>query len=152
VSIPANLLDRGPSPGRIAAVHGSVIDIAFAGGVLPAINEALAIEWDLGSPLIAEVQQHLGPGVVRAVALGGTAGLRRGTSARALGAPIRSPVGEAVLGRCSTPSVSPRTGVLHSLLMSGIGPYTPGRHRSNVRAAHAKSFTPALRSSICWRR
>jgi F-type H+-transporting ATPase subunit beta len=99
VSIPANLLDRGPSRGRIAAVHGSVIDIAFAGGVLPAINEAVAIEWDLGSPLIAEVQQHLGPGVARAVALGGTAGLRRGTSARALGAPIRSPVGEAVLGR-----------------------------------------------------
>jgi F-type H+/Na+-transporting ATPase subunit beta len=99
VSISANLLDRSSNPGRIAAVHGSVIDIAFAGGVLPAINEAVAIEWDLGSSLIAEVQQHLGPGVVRAVALGGTAGLRRGTSARALGAPIRAPVGEAVLGR-----------------------------------------------------
>ena len=99
MSIPPNLLDPCPSPGRIAAVHGSVIDIAFAGRVLPAINEAVAIEWDLGSPLVAEVQQHLGPTMARAVALGGTAGLRRGTSARALGAPIIAPVGPAVLGR-----------------------------------------------------
>jgi F-type H+-transporting ATPase subunit beta len=67
--------------------------------MLPAINEAVAIEWDLGPPLVAEVQQHLGPAMVRAVALGGTAGLRRGTAARALGTPICTPVGDAVLGR-----------------------------------------------------
>jgi F-type H+/Na+-transporting ATPase subunit beta len=85
--------------GRIVAVHGSVVDIAFAGGALPAINDAVAIEWDLGPPLVAEVQQHLGPAMVRAVALGNTAGLRRSTPARAVGAPIRAPVGNAVLGR-----------------------------------------------------
>jgi F-type H+-transporting ATPase subunit beta len=45
------------------------------------------------------VQQHLGPATVRAVAVGGTAGLRRGTAARALGTPICAPVGNAVLGR-----------------------------------------------------
>jgi F-type H+/Na+-transporting ATPase subunit beta len=83
----------------VAAVHGSVVDFSFAGGMLPAINEAVAIEWDLGPPLVAEVQQHLGPAMVRAVALGGTAGLRRGTAARALGTPICAPVGDAVLGR-----------------------------------------------------
>jgi len=88
-----------PTPGRVAAVHGSVVDLSFAGGILPAINEAVAIEWDLGPPLVAEVQQHLGPAMVRAVALGGTAGLRRGTAARALGTPICAPVGDAVLGR-----------------------------------------------------
>lgn len=87
------------SLGRVAAVHGSVIDITFAGGLLPAINAAVAIEWDLGPPLIAEAQQHLSPTLVRAVALGGTAGLRRGTSVRALGAPVQAPVGEPVLGR-----------------------------------------------------
>ena len=88
-----------PTPGRVAAVHGSVVDLSFAGAMLPAINEAVAIEWDLGPPLVAEVQQHLGLAMVRAVALGGTAGLRRGTAARALGTPICAPVGDAVLGR-----------------------------------------------------
>jgi F-type H+-transporting ATPase subunit beta len=73
--------------------------MSFAGAMLPAINEAVAIEWDLGPPLVAEVQQHLGPAMVRAVALGGTAGLRRGTAARALGTQICAPVGDAVLGR-----------------------------------------------------
>jgi F-type H+/Na+-transporting ATPase subunit beta len=91
-------LESPPREGRVAAVHGSVVDIAFAGGMLPAINEAVAIEWDLGPPLVAEVQQHLGPAMVRVVALGGTTGLRRGTHARAFGAPIRAPVGDAVLG------------------------------------------------------
>jgi len=99
MSVSVEPLETAPSPGRVAAVHGSVVDIAFAGAMLPAINEAVAIEWDLGPPLVAEVQQHLGPAMVRVVALGGTAGLRRGTVARALGTPIRAPVGAAVLGR-----------------------------------------------------
>ena len=85
--------------GRVTAVHGSVVDIAFAGEILPAITDAVAIDWDLGPPLVAEVQQHLGLAMVRVVALGGTAGLRRGTAVRALGAGIRAPVGDAVLGR-----------------------------------------------------
>ena len=88
-----------PRPGHVVAVHGSVVDIVFPTGALPQINEAVAIEWDLGPPVVAEVQQHLGPAIVRAVALGNTAGLKRGTAVRALGAPIRVPVGEAVLGR-----------------------------------------------------
>jgi len=94
-----NTLKNDPMTGRVVAVHGSVVDIAFPVGELPAINEAVAIDWDLGPPLVAEVQQHLGPEMVRVVALGGTAGLRRSTPARALGEPIRAPVGEAVLGR-----------------------------------------------------
>jgi F-type H+/Na+-transporting ATPase subunit beta len=85
--------------GRVIPVHGSVIDIAFDLGMLPAINEAVAIQWDVGPPLIAEVQQHLGPAIVRVVALGSTAGLMRGTPARASGEPVRAPVGEEVLGR-----------------------------------------------------
>jgi F-type H+/Na+-transporting ATPase subunit beta len=85
--------------GKVVAIHGSVVDIKFPPGVLPAINEAVAIEWDLGRPLIAEVHQHLDAVTVRAVALGSTAGLRRGTSVRCTGATIRVPVGDAVLGR-----------------------------------------------------
>jgi F-type H+/Na+-transporting ATPase subunit beta len=87
------------SAGRVVAVHGSVVDVAFAGGALPAIADAVAIEWDRGPPLLAEVEQHLDPAVVRVVALGNTAGLRRRTPVRALGTPIRAPVGDAVLGR-----------------------------------------------------
>jgi F-type H+/Na+-transporting ATPase subunit beta len=85
--------------GRVRAIRGSVIDIAFGSEAVPAIDEAVAIDRELGAPLVAEVQQHLAPGVVRAVALSATAGLRRGLAARSLGAPIRAPVGEAVLGR-----------------------------------------------------
>jgi len=85
--------------GRVIAVHGSVVDVSFPAGALPAVNEAIAIAWDLGRPLVAEVQQHVNPTTVRAVALENTAGLKRGVSVRPLGANIRVPVGDAVLGR-----------------------------------------------------
>ncbi len=92
-------LRGGFGSGRVVAVHGSVLDIRFPAGSLPAIREAIEIECDLGRPLIAEVQQHLDPATVRAVALEITAGLPRGASARSSGAVIRVPVGEPVLGR-----------------------------------------------------
>ena len=88
----------GPDTGRVVAAQGSVLDVEFEGD-LPAIREALAIDWDAGAPLIAEVQQHLEPRRLRAVALQGTAGLKRGTSVRRLGGPVRVPVGQPVLGR-----------------------------------------------------
>jgi F-type H+-transporting ATPase subunit beta len=99
LSASAHQPDTGCRSGRVVAVHGSVIDIAFAGGMLPAIDDAVTIGSDLGPPLVAEVQQHLGPEIVRVVALGSTAGLRRGTQAQPLGMPICAPVGDAVLGR-----------------------------------------------------
>ncbi len=89
----------GPASGRVVAVHGSVVEIAFPAGALPALQDCVAIASDAGPPLLVEVQQHLGPTTVRAVALDNTAGLRRGTAARATGAPILVPVGDAVLGR-----------------------------------------------------
>ena len=85
--------------GRVVAVRGSVIDVRFAPGHLPAIDEAVVIDWDVGPPLLAEVQQHVDPTTVRAVALASAAGLRRGTPAHAAGAPLEVPVGEPVLGR-----------------------------------------------------
>jgi F-type H+-transporting ATPase subunit beta len=91
--------DHEGAPGRVTAIHGSVVDIAFTGGVLPAIDDAVEIVWDRGAPLVAEVQQHLGPAKVRTVTLGDSAGLRRGAPARALDAPITTPVGGPVLGR-----------------------------------------------------
>jgi len=85
--------------GRIVGVRGSVVQVAFPDGDLPPLNEALEVEWDGPHRLILEVQQHLDPHTVLAVAMQHTAGLRRNVTARRLGAPIRVPVGEAVLGR-----------------------------------------------------
>jgi F-type H+-transporting ATPase subunit beta len=85
--------------GRIVALRGAVMDVAFDAGPLPQIEEALQVEWDQPGTLIAEVQSHLDRSTVRAVALQPTAGLRRGAAVRATGGPITMPVGEAVLGR-----------------------------------------------------
>jgi F-type H+-transporting ATPase subunit beta len=90
--------------GRVVAVRGSVVDLRFAGGALPAVGAAVVIEREAGGreaggPLLAEVQLHVDPATVRAVALAETAGLRRGAAAHATGGPVTVPVGEAVLGR-----------------------------------------------------
>lgn len=85
--------------GRVVGVMGSVVDLAFEAGFLPGINRALCVSADGRRPLVLEVQQHLDAHRVRAVAMQGTAGLRRGVPAVDTGAPISVPVGEAVLGR-----------------------------------------------------
>ena len=85
--------------GRVTAVRGAVLDVAFDGATLPPIDDALVITPDKGAPIIAEVQSHLDETTVRAIALQSTAGLRRGVVAQATGGPLEVPVGEAVLGR-----------------------------------------------------
>jgi F-type H+-transporting ATPase subunit beta len=85
--------------GVVETVRGSVIEMSFAAGALPALSEALEIEGPDERRLIAEVQSHAGPSLVRAVAMEGTSGLRRGASARRTGGPLSVPVGEPVLGR-----------------------------------------------------
>nr|MDP9211925.1 F0F1 ATP synthase subunit beta [bacterium] len=81
--------------GSIVQIIGPVVDIRFS-GKLPEIHEALVIP---GSDLTLEVQQHLGSGVVRAVAMSSTEGLVRGAEVKGTGAPISVPVGTEVLGR-----------------------------------------------------
>ena len=89
--------------GTIVQVIGPVVDVDFsASGKLPEIYNALEIHFDVGghkNRLICEVQQHLGDGWVRAVAMSSTDGLKRGMDAVDTGAPITVPVGEKVLGR-----------------------------------------------------
>jgi F-type H+-transporting ATPase subunit beta len=85
--------------GNIIAVRGAVVDIEYQSGTLPAINDALVVDWDRPEELIVEVQAHLDPRRVRGVALQATAGLQRGTSVRPSSGPITIPVGEPVLGR-----------------------------------------------------
>lgn len=93
-------LTREPAKqGRVIAVRGAVVDIAFSGAELPPINDALRIESADRPALIVEVQAHLDDHTLRAIALAATTGLRRGAVAVALGGPIEVPVGDAVLGR-----------------------------------------------------
>jgi F-type H+-transporting ATPase subunit beta len=84
--------------GKISAIRGVVVDVEFAAAELPAIFEALELDGQDGR-LILEVQQHLGSGLVRTVAMGSTDGLPRGVEVRSTGSPITVPVGEVTLGR-----------------------------------------------------
>jgi F-type H+-transporting ATPase subunit beta len=83
--------------GTVVSVRGSVIDVRFAEGALPAINEALEVS--ASTALVSEVQAHLDERTVRAVAMQSTEGLSRGARVMATGGPITVPVGEVMLGR-----------------------------------------------------
>ena len=83
----------------VVGVRGSVIDVRFPEGALPALDDALEVAWDGAQPLILEVHQHLDDRTARCVAMRNTSGLRRGTPVNVLGGPIRVPVGTPLLGR-----------------------------------------------------
>jgi len=88
--------------GTITQVIGSTFDAQFPEDQLPEIYNAVEIkaQTKVGDlDLVGEVQQHLGGGRVRLVALGSTDGLRRGMACTDLGGPVTVPVGEGVLGR-----------------------------------------------------
>ena len=84
--------------GIVKAIRGVVVDVDFPEGELPEIYEALEIERPDGR-LVLEVQQHLGGGLVKTVAMDSTDGLPRGVEVVATGAPIIVPVGPVTLGR-----------------------------------------------------
>ncbi len=82
--------------GRITQIIGPVIDVEFPRESIPQVYEALALT---DSDLVLEVQQQLGDGIVRTIAMGPTEGLKRGLMASRTGKPISVPVGKATLGR-----------------------------------------------------
>ncbi|WP_022950165.1 MAG: F0F1 ATP synthase subunit beta [Methylohalobius sp. ZOD2] len=84
------------SAGKIVQIIGAVVDVEFPREALPKVYHALRVE---EAELTLEVQQQLGDGVVRTVAMGSTDGLRRGLSVTNTGAPILVPVGKETLGR-----------------------------------------------------
>ncbi len=91
-----------PGTGTITQVIGSTFDAKFAEADLPDIFNALECQYDVAGDhvrLVGEVQQHLGGGEVRCVALGSTDGLVRGTTVTDTGDAVSVPVGEQVLGR-----------------------------------------------------
>jgi F-type H+/Na+-transporting ATPase subunit beta len=89
--------------GKIVQIIGPVVDADFSGAEkLPEIYNAIEVHYDLNgvnTKLVLEVQQHLGDGWVRAVAMSTTEGLKRGLKVVNTGKPISVPVGECVLGR-----------------------------------------------------
>ncbi|MFL7790526.1 MAG: F0F1 ATP synthase subunit beta, partial [Anaerolineae bacterium] len=85
--------------GTVARIAGVVVDAEFPSGDLPSIHDALIVQRDDGPELVVEVEEHIDPRTVRAIAMGSTAGLRRGLAVTDTGQPIRVPVGRATLGR-----------------------------------------------------
>ncbi len=84
------------SGGRIIQIIGAVIDVEFERNSVPKIYDALQVD---GTETTLEVQQQLGDGVVRTIAMGSTEGLKRGLNVTSTNAPISVPVGPATLGR-----------------------------------------------------
>jgi F-type H+-transporting ATPase subunit beta len=86
------------SSGNIVQIIGAVVDVEFPRGSIPKIFHALIVD-EKGVDTTLEVQQQLGDGVVRTIALGSTDGLKRGLKVNNTEAPISVPVGEKTLGR-----------------------------------------------------
>lgn len=82
--------------GKIVQCIGAVVDVEFPRNAMPKVYDALIME---GSELTLEVQQQLGDGIVRTIALGTSDGLRRGMKIKNTGKPIMVPTGTATLGR-----------------------------------------------------
>ncbi|AUH53454.1 F0F1 ATP synthase subunit beta [Chromobacterium sp. ATCC 53434] len=84
------------SQGKIVQIIGAVIDVEFPRDAMPKVYDALKL---VDADLTLEVQQQLGDGVVRTIAMGSSDGLKRGMAVANTGAPISVPVGAATLGR-----------------------------------------------------
>ncbi|MDF1780857.1 MAG: F0F1 ATP synthase subunit beta [Alcanivoracaceae bacterium] len=84
------------SSGRIVQIIGAVIDVEFGRDNVPKVYDALNVN---GTETVLEVQQQLGDGVVRTIAMGSTEGLKRGLEVASTGRPIHVPVGTETLGR-----------------------------------------------------
>ncbi len=92
------------STGTIVQCIGAVVDIEFPRDKMPHVYDALILEQDAGNTLVEqgltfEVEQQLGDGVVRTIAMGSSDGLKRGMKVKNTGANIQVPVGPGVLGR-----------------------------------------------------
>jgi F-type H+-transporting ATPase subunit beta len=97
------------SNGNIVQIIGAVVDVEFPQGSVPHVYDALNVEG--ASSLVLEVQQQVGGGVVRCIAMGASEGLRRGMNVSNTGDAIKVPVGEATLGRIMNVLGEPIDGV-----------------------------------------
>ena len=124
--------------GRIVSVIGAVIDVEFPRNDVPKVYDALMID-DNNTTL--EVQQQLGDGVVRTIAMGSSEGISRGLAVSNTEAPISVPVGEQTLGRIMD--------VLGIQLMSAAQSMKQNVCQSTGHLLPSKSRQVVV---ICWRR
>lgn len=89
-------MNQQMSQGKIVEIIGAVVDVSFPKDSVPKIYDALIVD---SVNLVLEVQQQIGDGVVRTIAMGSTDGLRRSISVKNTGEPIMVPVGKPTLGR-----------------------------------------------------
>ncbi|EKO3469071.1 F0F1 ATP synthase subunit beta [Vibrio fluvialis] len=87
------------SIGKIVKVIGAVVDVEFEQNQGPKVYDALQVIGGNNSSLMLEVQQQMGGGIVRCIAMGSSDGLKRGIQCETTGGPITVPVGEKTLGR-----------------------------------------------------
>src|SRR3954466_16392325 len=92
----ADMQTAATAQGKIVQCIGAVVDVEFPREAMPRVYDALKMD---GSALTLEVEQQLGDGIVRTIALGSSDGLRRGMKVENTGAPIMVPVGIKTLGR-----------------------------------------------------
>ncbi|MDH5424984.1 MAG: F0F1 ATP synthase subunit beta [Gammaproteobacteria bacterium] len=113
------------SSGNIVEIIGAVIDVEFPRDNVPKVYEALLVS---ATGLTLEVQQQLGDGIVRTIAMGSSDGLKRGLEVTSTGAPISVPVGKATLGRIMNVLGEP---------IDEVGPVNAEAHMPIHRAAPA---------------
>ena len=94
----SNMQQVASAEGKIVQCIGAVVDVEFPRKQMPKVYDALKLVGS-DSGLTLEVQQLLGDGIVRAIVMGSSDGLRRGLMVRNTGAGITVPVGRATLGR-----------------------------------------------------
>ena len=134
--------------GAIVQIIGAVIDVEFPRQSMPQVYDALVVE---DRNLTLEVQQQLGDGVVRTIAMGSSEGLSRGLPVSNTGGPITVPVGHKTLGRIMDVLGDPVDG------KGDIGeedrwPIHRPPPASRTRPAAPNCWKPASRSSTCFAR
>ena len=136
-----------PERGEIVAVHGDVIEVAFAGR-LPNIHEALTVRKADGSLLVLEVHDHASPTVVKAIALGSTQGLQRDLPVEATARSVLVPVGAGNLGGVFN-LFGERLGARRSRPPRSGNRSTWRPPPSASRSPRRDSLNPGSRSSTC---
>ena len=143
--------------GRVVQIIGPAVDIEFADGHLPDIYNAVRIVSDAGATtaidVVVEVEQHLGEGRVRTIAMKPTDGMQRGMAAIDTGAPITVPVGPGHArarperaGRARGLPGSPREE------RGAVADPPPGPDARGAVDRSSRCSRPASRSSTCWSR
>lgn len=141
--------EKTEQPGHIFQVMGAVVDVKFDSlDDLPNIYTALECD-NQGKRLVLEVEQQLGEGVVRTIAMDTTDGLTRGQPVKNTGKPIEVPVGPGLLGRIINVTGDPVDG-RGKVEARDYFPFTGKRRLLPNNRRKRKFSPPASRSSTCW--